>query len=241
MFTLGVDIALFADYDGTLALPEKAREERPLPPSLEEALRKLAALMPFAVVTTKDCQFVMKRVPFASAYACINGIEIHAAGYVAVAADVKYDAVESLYRKATGLNALVEPKRTWRGDIAGFTIDWRDSGIPPPGLEELVREASGLGIRVVKYSRHPFLDFYGSNVDKGNAVRILKALLGVKHVVYMGDSENDIPAWREADIKILVRHSLNRGLSIEGVIPIDYEHLPAYLQEVAKNVTDIKG
>jgi len=37
-------------------------------------------------------------------------------------------------------------------------------------------------------------------------VRLLKAFLGVGHVAYMGDSENDLPAWREADVKILARH-----------------------------------
>ncbi|MFP3251666.1 MAG: hypothetical protein RXO32_08085 [Thermoproteus sp.] len=39
-------------------------------------------------------------------------------------------------------------------------------------------------------------------------MRLLKALLGVGHVAYMGDSENDLPAWREADVKILARHGL---------------------------------
>jgi hypothetical protein len=74
-------------------------------------------------------------------------------------------------------------------------------------------------------------------VDKGEAVRLLKALLGVRHVVYMGDSENDLPAWREADVKLLIRHSLNHSLHVPGTIPIKYEDLPHYLEEVIHNIT----
>jgi phosphoserine phosphatase len=74
-------------------------------------------------------------------------------------------------------------------------------------------------------------------VDKGEAVRLLKALLGVRHVVYMGDSENDLPAWREADVKVLISHSLNRGLHVPGTIPVKYVDLPSYLEEAARNMT----
>jgi hypothetical protein len=53
----------------------------------------------------------------------------------------------------------------------------------------------------------------------------------------MGDSENDLPAWREADVKVLIRHSLNHGLRIPGTIPVKYEDLPNYLEEAARNMT----
>ena len=91
---------------------------------------------------------------------------------------------------------------------------------------------------MLRYPRHPFVDIYGAEVDKGEAVRLLKALLGVKHVVYMGDSENDIPAWREADVKILVRHGLNSGFRFDGAIPVSYEELPTYLSQVAENIAE---
>jgi hypothetical protein len=56
----------------------------------------------------------------------------------------------------------------------------------------------------------------------------------------MGDSENDLPAWREADVKLLIRHSLNHGLHVPGTIPIKYEDLPNYLEEVIHNITSAK-
>ncbi|MCU7788498.1 HAD-IIB family hydrolase [Pyrobaculum sp. 3827-6] len=230
-----MDIALFTDYDGTLVPPEEVRRGGALPAEVEEVLRELAKRIPLAVVTTKDCGFVTQRVPFASAYACINGIEIRAGKYVAVAADLNHSAVSEVYQLASGLDAYLEPKRTGRGELAGFTVDWRGRAEPPKGLGDVVEEAERRGLKVVRYSRHPFLDVYGSTVDKGDAVRVLKALLGVRHVAYMGDSENDLPAWREADVKILVRHSLNRGFAVPGAVAVDYKDLVPYLTEVLKN------
>ncbi|MFP3292572.1 MAG: hypothetical protein RXO30_08960 [Thermoproteus sp.] len=68
-------------------------------------------------------------------------------------------------------------------------------------------------------------------------MRLLKALLGVGHVAYMGDGENDLPAWREADVKILARHGLNRGLHVPEAMPMRYEDLPHYLEEMMKNIS----
>jgi hypothetical protein len=78
----------------------------------------------------------------------------------------------------------------------------------------------------------------GAEADKGDAVRLLKALLGVGHVAYMGDSENDPPAWREADVKILARHGLNRGLHVPEAMPMRHEDLP-HLEEMMKNSRSI--
>ena len=229
---------LFTDLDGTLIPPELVRSRPEVPPPLERALRRVTELIPVAVVTTKDCDFASRVVPYAVAYACVNGIEVRAGRYIAVARDVKFEAVEEAYKAALGLDAYVEVKRVWGGKMAGFTVDWRGRGAPPRGLEGVLQLAGRLGLKVLRYPRHPFVDIYGAEVDKGEAVRLLKALLGVKHVVYMGDSENDIPAWREADVKILVRHGLNSGFRFDGAIPVSYEELPTYLSQVAENIAE---
>ena len=70
-------------------------------------------------------------------------------------------------------------------------------------------------------------------------MRLLKALLGVGHVAYTGDSENDLPAWRKADVKILARHGLNRGLHVPEAMPMRYEDLPHYLEEMMKNIRNV--
>jgi len=234
-------IALFTDLDGTLIPPEFVRLRPEVPPPLGEVLRRLAGLIPVAVVTTKDCDFASRVVPFAAAYACINGVEVRAGRYVAVVRDVRFEAMEEVYKAALGLDAYVEAKRMWGGRVAGVTVDWRGRGAPPRGLEEVVQLAGQLGLKVLKYSRHPLVDIYGAEVDKGEAVRLLKALLGVKHVVYMGDSENDIPAWREADVKILIRHGLNSQFYVNGAVPIRFEELPGYLEEVVSNIAGKPG
>ncbi|MEZ0248413.1 MAG: HAD-IIB family hydrolase [Thermoproteus sp.] len=231
-----MSIALFTDFDGTLVPPELVRRGGRIPQELDEALRELAGAIPLAVVTTKDCRFVAERVPYAAAYACINGIEVRAGGYMAVADDLRPEALEGVLKRAEGLGAFLELKRTGDGRPAGLTIDWRESGVKPEGLEGVLAEAERAGLKVLRYSRHPFADIYASRRDKGDAVRLLKALLGVSHVAYMGDSENDIPAWREADVRIVVRHDLNRGLVVGGALPVPYGDLPAYLRQVLCNI-----
>jgi hypothetical protein len=117
------------------------RSRPEVPPPLDAALRRLAELVPVAVVTTKDCGFAARAVPYAAAYACINGIEVRAGRYVAVARGLNTAAVEEVYKAASGLEAYVEAKRTWNGELAGVTVDWRGErhaaawprGGPPAG------------------------------------------------------------------------------------------------------------
>jgi len=229
-----VSIALFTDLDGTLTPPERGRGE--LPREVDEALREQAKLIPVAVVTTKECSLAAARVPYATAYACINGAEVRAGGYVAVAEDLNPEALAHVAKAAEMLDAYIEVKKTILGSPAGLTIDWRDVGRPPAGLDAVVAEAERKGLTVLKYGGHPFVDIYATKRSKGDAVRFLKALLGVSHIVYMGDSENDISAWKAADIKIIVRHRYNAHLSVEGAIPIPQEELPNYLRQVANNI-----
>jgi hypothetical protein len=160
------DIALFTDLDGTLIPPELVRSRPEVPPPLDAALRRLAELVPVAVVTTKDCGFAARAVPYAAAYACINGIEVRAGRYVAVARGLNTAAVEEVYKAASGLEAYVEAKRTWHGELAGVTVDWRGKDTPPRGLEEVLQLAQRLGLKILRYSRHPFADVYGADVDK---------------------------------------------------------------------------
>lgn len=206
-----------------------------LPWELDAALRELAAAVPVAVVTSKDCRFAAERVPYAAAYACITGIEVRAGGYVAVAEDLRAEALGRVLERAVGLDAFVEAKRTGDGRLAGVTVDWRESGVRPAGLDDVLAEAERAGLMVLRYSGHPFADIYASWRNKGDAVRLLKALLGVSHVAYMGDSENDLPAWREADVRIVVRHRLNKGLEVAGAVAGPYDDLPAHLRQLLCN------
>ncbi|MEM4437234.1 MAG: HAD-IIB family hydrolase [Pyrobaculum sp.] len=230
-------IGLFADYDGTLVPPEETRKAPGPPEAVDAALRELSRYIKFAVVTSKACDFVKTRIPYAHGYGCINGIEIAAGGYVAVAEDLNRE-LEKLSLVFKQLDVYVEEKWTSTGVLAGVTIDWRDGGKPPVLLERVLAEAESRGLFVLRYGRHPFVDIYASRRNKGDAVRILKSLLGLDYVVYLGDSENDRPAWEVADVKILVRHSYNSHIKTKGLLPIPIEELPAYLQEVLRAVAE---
>lgn len=230
-------MGVFADYDGTLVPPEAARSARGPPEEVDAALRGLARYVKLAVVTSKSCSFIKPRVPYAHGFACINGAEVVAGGYVAVAEDISRE-LERLLPLFRRLDAYVEEKWTATGVLAGVTIDWREGGVPPSGLEEVLREAESRGLYVLRYARHPFVDVYASRRDKGDAVRVLKGLLGVEHVVYLGDSENDVPAWSLADVKILVKHRYNSHLASKDLIPIPIQDLPHYLQEVLNSISE---
>lgn len=231
-----MSIALFADLDGTLIPPELVRRDGEVPEELDLALRELSHLVPIAIVTTKDCRTAYEKVPYAKAFACINGIEIKAGGYTAIADDLRAIEMEQLVRRARSLDAYIDAKRTSDGRWAGLTIDWRETGAQPKGLEELLAYAEGLGMTVLRYRRHPMADIFASKKNKGDAVKLLKAMLGVSYVVYMGDSDNDIPAWRMADVRILVRNQYNADLKIEGVVPIRFEELPRYIRSVIESM-----
>lgn len=223
-------LGVFTDYDGTLVPPELVYGEGP-GEELSDVLKELSKYVKLAIVTTKDCDFIKSRVPYAHGYGCINGVEVIAGGYVAEADDIR----EGLRDLASSLSGRVYEKYTHSGRLAGVTVDWRDVGSPPAWLEEALAKAESMGLKVVRYRRHPFVDIYASSRDKGDAVRLLKALLGVTYVVYMGDSENDMPAWRLADVKILVRHEYNAHLR-EGLISIPQGELVNYLREVLQAV-----
>src|SRR5215216_4027395 len=59
------------------------------------------------------------------------------------------------------------------------------------------------------YSSHPFLDIYGVECNKGLAFDNVHSHLEQKErrtsVMYLGDSENDNPAFRKSDISIGIR------------------------------------
>ena len=51
-----------------------------------------------------------------------------------------------------------------------------------------------------------YLEVYSSHAGKGNGLRRLKTLLGVKHVVAFGDNLNDLPLFEEADVRCAVNN-----------------------------------
>lgn len=168
-----------------------------------------------AVISSKDCWFLKRALPsFIHGLGCINGIEIVASGYITideVAVDnSKIDVLESIVLTASKLGVKVEVKRSMLGRVAGISLDWKNQRSRPREIDYLVLEAKKRNLFVIEYPGLWFLDIYPSNRNKGDALRVLKSLLGINRVVYLGDSVNDLPAFAEADIGILVEHEFNK-------------------------------
>ena len=69
-------VALFRDYDGTIARLDVNREQSSVSQEIARPLSELSRQIPIAIITSKDYGFVRPRTGFASAWACCSGLEI---------------------------------------------------------------------------------------------------------------------------------------------------------------------
>jgi len=187
----------------------------------------------------------MERTPFAHLWICSNGFEIRIRDSVILPAKLLEDvasreAVRELIAKAYELSReydlRIEVKRV--GDLViGFCIDWRNRYTEiPRAVIDLVTEARKRRLNVIEYPGRPFVDIFMLNIDKGWALKKLIELnLIEKPLAYFGDSENDIPAFRVADISVLVLHDENRDLNIETEYRIEQRELSAVLSKLIED------
>ena len=230
------------DYDGTLAPPNVPREESRVFHEFKEALVNLRSKFAIVIVTTKDCSFVIKRTPFAHAWACSNGFEIRFQGVSIFPSEILDDprrsVLEKLLNKALELGQrygiFIEIKRVGCTNV-GFCIDWRGKiSEPPDDVKNIVSEAKQLGLSVIEYPNRPFIDVFLTRVDKSWALQKMLELGIVKRpIAYFGDSENDIPAFRIADISIQIVHEENRWMDLGADYRITHDELAELLRNLA--------
>jgi len=230
---------LVFDYDGTLAPINVPREKSRVFPELITTLSSLAKRYTIVVATTKDCSFVMKRTPFAHLWICNNGFEIRLGDIVMLPVKLFEDItgrkalrelIEKVYELGKEYDLHIEVKQV--GDLViGFCIDWRNKYTEIPRIVmDLVAEAKRRHLNVIEYPGRPFVDIFMLNIDKGWALKKLIELNLIKRpLAYFGDSENDIPAFRVADISVFVLHDENRDLNIETKYRIEQRELSAVL------------
>ena len=232
--------ALFTDYDGTIAPIDVARRLSKPPEPIYKKLYEISRYIPIAVVSTKDCDFLIPRTNFASAWSCTNGLEIRVgkAQYVHEDLPKWQDRFKSLIDVINSIdelrNVYLEVKHVGNL-IGGLGIDWRAKGsISIDALNRVIDLAGKLGFKVIRYRGHPFIDIYpGIQIDKGYAVARLRELMGIRGpVMYMGDSENDIPAMRMVEYPIGIKHRYNEGLDLPVLLWIREEELPTFLDEI---------
>ncbi|AFK51547.1 HAD-superfamily hydrolase, subfamily IIB [Thermogladius calderae 1633] len=217
--------ALIFDYDGTLS-PIDAPRERAFPSrELASVLEGLSKKFLLGVATSKDYWFVKERAPWARILGLVTGLEIVAGDYYLLAREVvergRSEGLERLLHMYPWEKCVfVEEKRSLEKRLLGVSIDYRACGSEPEGLGSFLDEAEKSGLYVLSYRGSPFVDVYAARPDKSRVIDVARRLLGVGRVYYFGDSENDVPAFEKADVKVLVLHEYNRHMV--RVLSFDY-------------------
>jgi HAD superfamily hydrolase (TIGR01484 family) len=149
---------------------------------------------------------------------------------------------------------LIERKHTSDGILAGLTIDWRHQQLDDEWsyyrrainhflsgvVANLNKAPLAMGLYIQKYSEHPFVDIYSIECNKGVAFDTIISELGYvsidgKDAMYLGDSENDNPAFRKAGISIGIRSDARINPNLDCSYFLDYERLSHFLMKLREN------
>lgn len=146
---------------------------------------------------------------------------------------------------------IIERKYTSDGILAGLTIDWRnlsDWSSSSSGISHFIsklvanlrKPPAPVSIYVQKYSMHPFIDIYGTRCDKGVAFdtvisELMDASIDNGSVLYLGDSENDNPAFRKAGVSIGIRSDTRLNPKLDCSYFLNYEELSPFLMRLREN------
>ena len=153
---------------------------------------------------------------------------------------------------------MIEEKYTFNdGLLVGLTFDYRHlenwklfKETTEPNIREIIQscinaeQRSNLSSKdrpfIQTYTSHPFLDIYGANCDKGLAFDNILSYLEKKdgretNVMYLGDSENDNPAFRKSDISIGIRSDKRLNPKLDCKYMLDFYQLPSFLQGLIYN------
>ena len=93
---------------------------------------------------------------------------------------------------------------------------------------------------IQEYTSHPFIDVYVTKVNKGDAFDFVVSKLFEKSdfhgkIIYLGDSENDNPAFRKSDISIGVNSDDRLNPDLDCTFTIKFENLSTFLRRLVDN------
>jgi HAD superfamily hydrolase (TIGR01484 family) len=155
-------------------------------------------------------------------------------------------------------NVIVERKFTIdRKFLARITIDYRHlkdwmlyKDQLEPGLKEMIQKyrsfssVSTTDLYVLTYRSHPFLDIYALYCDKGMAFDfVVSDILSIKNnelgrgrgILYLGDSENDNPAFRKASVSVGVISDKRLTPMLDCQYLIEFDNLSYFLEHLIRN------
>jgi hydroxymethylpyrimidine pyrophosphatase-like HAD family hydrolase len=271
---------ILSDYDGTLS-PTSNNKTAALTNNkieLERVLWEISIKRTFAIVSTKDFNFLHDRTRFAHIISCMMSIETIISKHTESATCNKNSCVQkyilnadvkTLRRNCQKLESIIERislkfknvsihrKLTYEGILlGGVTIDWRHlddwSSINQKIEQDVVRisnevnDNSEYPLFVQTYSSHPFLDVYATMCSKEIAYDNIREIIHEsnvnkfkkQHIMYLGDSENDNPAFRKADVSIGVKSDERLNPKLDCQYLIDFNRLPKFLMNLLKNDFD---
>ncbi|HEY9486303.1 MAG TPA: HAD hydrolase family protein [Nitrososphaeraceae archaeon] len=140
--------------------------------------------------------------------------------------------------------------------LAGITIDWRhldDWNLirkeVEPYILKIVNNENNNNynlkylLYIQRYSTHPFVDIYSTICSKEIAYDNICRLVNESHInrlennniIYFGDSENDNPAFRKADISIGIKSDERLNPKLDCQYLINFNQLPKFLMNLLKN------
>lgn len=240
-----------------------------IPSKLEEILEKVCSEIPVCVISTKDFEFLKNKAAFARVLSCMIGIETlvlsNCGSQRTIEKRLLHADLQVLQLKSKPLEAiaeevnlceefssiLIERKHTSDGILAGLTLDWRhlsDWSYYRRGISHFVSSMVAnlnkppvpIDIYVQKYSKHPFVDIYSVECNKGIAFdtvisELPHASAQGKGTLYLGDSENDNPAFRKAGISIGIRSDARVNPKLDCSYFLDYDQLSSFLIKLRNN------
>jgi HAD superfamily hydrolase (TIGR01484 family) len=90
---------------------------------------------------------------------------------------------------------------------------------------------------IQEYLTHPFLDIYSIYCNKGDIVNEIRALLNLdrtKNILYLGDSENDNSAFRNADLSINIKSDERLNTKLDSYYSLEFNQLSYFLIKLHK-------
>ena len=99
---------------------------------------------------------------------------------------------------------------------------------------------SEYSLYIQRYSTHPFVDIYSTICSKENAYDNICNIVNESHInrlenkniIYFGDSENDNPAFRKADISIGIKSDERLNPKLDCQYLINFNQLPKFLMNL---------